>query len=69
MFARNISFLTFLKKCSDDFSLGRGQYTEDVERSTAEPHESFIAPQLAAREVKPEPAEADLSLDHRIDPD
>jgi len=29
----------------------------------------LIAPQLAPREVKPEPAEADRALDHRIDPD
>jgi len=29
----------------------------------------LIAPQLAPREVKPEPAEADLALDHRIYPD
>jgi hypothetical protein len=47
---------------------GRGQHTEDVERPAAEPHRCFIAPQLAPREVKPEPAEADLALDHRIDP-
>jgi len=28
----------------------------------------LIAPQLAPREVKPEPAEADLALDHRVVP-
>jgi hypothetical protein len=39
--------------------------TEDVERPAAEPHRCFIAPQLAPREVKSEPAEADHALDHR----
>jgi hypothetical protein len=53
----------------DDFAPGRGQNTEDVERPAAEPHQGLIAPQLAPGEVKPEPAEADLPLDHRIDPD
>ena len=42
---------------ADDLAPGRGQYTEDVKRPPAEPHQSFIAPQLATREVKPEPAE------------
>jgi hypothetical protein len=36
-----------------------------MERPAAEPHQSVIAPQLASREVKSEPAEADLPLDHR----
>jgi hypothetical protein len=44
----------------DDFASGGGQYTEDVARPAAEPHQSVIAPQLASREVKSEPAEADL---------
>jgi len=49
---------------ADDFALGRGQYAEDVERPAAEAHQGLIAPQLAPREVKSEPAEADLPLDH-----
>jgi hypothetical protein len=52
----------------DDFSLGRGQYTENVERSAAEPHQCFIAPQLAPREIKSASAQADLALDHRVIP-
>src|SRR5215471_16601668 len=50
---------------ADDSALGRGQYTENVERPAAEPHRCLIAPQLAPGEIKPEPAEADLALDHR----
>jgi hypothetical protein len=53
---------------ADDFAPGRGQHTEHVERPAAEPHRGLIAPQLAPREVESEPAEADLALDHRIDP-
>ena len=45
----------------------RRPIAEDVERPAAEPHRCLIAPQLAPREVKSEPAEADLALDHRID--
>jgi hypothetical protein len=45
------------------------KHTEDVARPAAEPHECFIAPQLAPRDVESEAAEADLALDHRIDPD
>jgi hypothetical protein len=36
---------------------------------SSEPHQGLIARRLAPREVKSEPAEAYLALDHRIDPD
>jgi hypothetical protein len=49
------------------FAVDLSQYAKDVERPAAEPHRFSIAPQLAPREVKLEPAEADPP-DHRIVP-